>query len=53
MGASRYEHLPVYKKALEVAIYFESVVRGFDKYHKYTVGQKLRDLSYRIFFQKR
>lgn len=48
MSGARYEQLPVYKKALEVAIHFENVVRGFDKYHKYTVGADLRNLSRRI-----
>ena len=45
MSEARYENLPVYKKALDLAIHFEAVVRGFDKYHKYTVGSELRDLA--------
>jgi hypothetical protein len=48
MSTARYENLPVYKKALEVAIHFENVVRGFDQYHKYTVGTDLRNLSRQI-----
>ena len=48
MSDTRYENLPVYKKALDLAIHFEAVVRGFDKYHKYTVGADLRNLSRRI-----
>jgi hypothetical protein len=46
--SSLYENLPVYKKALDVAVYFEEVVRNFSRYHKYTVGSELRDLSKRI-----
>lgn len=46
--SSAYENLPVYKKALDLTVYFENIVRHFDKYHKYTVGSELRKLSMRI-----
>ncbi len=42
---SFYENLNVYKKALDLTGYFEKVVRHFEKYHKYTVGSELRNLS--------
>lgn len=42
---SLYEDLPVYKKALDLAVYFEKIVRHFEKYHKYTLGSELRNLS--------
>ena len=45
---ARYEHLPIYKKALDVAIYFEKVVAGFSRYHKYTLGTELRNKSREI-----
>lgn len=45
---SLYENLPVYKKALDLTVYFEKIVRHFDKYHKYTVGSELRNLSRNI-----
>ena len=45
---SRYQNLPVYKKAFELTVYFENLVRGFDRYHKYTVGSEIRNLSRRI-----
>lgn len=45
---SLYENLPVYKSALDLAKYFEQVVKGFDRYHKYTLGADLRNLSRRI-----
>ncbi len=32
------EALPIYKSALSLAIYMEQIVRGFEKYHKYTIG---------------
>ena len=44
----RYEHLPIYKKAMDVTIYFEKVVRNFSRYHKYTLGSELRVKSREI-----
>jgi hypothetical protein len=41
----RYEHLPIYKAALDVTLHFERVVAGFSRYHKYTLGTELRGLS--------
>lgn len=45
---ARYEHLPIYKKAMDVAIHFEKVVAGFSRYHKYTLGTELRNKSREI-----
>ncbi|HOX55184.1 MAG TPA: four helix bundle protein [Candidatus Omnitrophota bacterium] len=42
---SHYENLQVYKKALDMVIYFENIIRHFEKYHKYTIGADLRNLS--------
>ena len=42
---AQYEHLPIYKKAMDLTIYLENLVRGFSRYHKYTVGTDLRNLS--------
>ena len=42
---ARYEHLPIYKQALDVAVHFEKVVAGFSRYHKYTLGADLRNQS--------
>jgi len=42
---ARYEHLPIYKQALDVAVHFENVVAGFSRYHKYTLGTELRNKS--------
>jgi len=42
---ARYEHLPIYKQALDVAVHFEKVVAGFSRYHKYTLGTELRSKS--------
>jgi hypothetical protein len=45
---ARYEHLPIYKKAMDLAIYFEKIVRNFSRYHKYTLGSELREKSREI-----
>ena len=42
---ARYEHLPIYKKSMDLTIYFEKIVRNFSRYHKYTLGSELRDKS--------
>ena len=45
---ARYEHLPIYKKAFDLAVHFEKVVAGFSRYHKYTLGIELRNRSREI-----
>lgn len=45
---ARYEHLPIYKKAMELAVYLQGIVRNFSRYDKYTVGTDLRNLSREI-----
>ena len=42
-----YEHLPIYKAALDLCIYFEKIVRHFDRCHRYVIGGDLRRLSIR------
>ncbi|MBI5047638.1 MAG: four helix bundle protein [Deltaproteobacteria bacterium] len=42
---AQYEHLPIYKKAFDMTIYIENIVKGFSRYHKYTLGTDLRNLS--------
>ena len=46
---ARYEHLPIYKKAMGLTIYFEKIVRNFSRCHKYTVGSELREKPERGF----
>jgi|TARA_B100001964_G_scaffold242415_1_gene317170 hypothetical protein len=45
---AKYEHLPIYKEAFDLTLYFEKVVRNFSRYHKYTLGTDLRNLSREI-----
>ena len=40
--------MPIYKQALDVAVYFERTVAGFSRYHKYTLGTELRNQSREI-----
>jgi hypothetical protein len=45
---ARYEHLPIYKKAMDLTVYFEKIVRNFSHYNKYTLGSELREKSRQI-----
>jgi len=42
---SQYEHLPIYKKMFDIVVYIEQIVRSFSRYHKYTLGTEMRNLS--------
>lgn len=42
---AQYEHLPIYKKAYDLTLYFDDIVRSFSRYHKYEIGKELRELS--------
>jgi hypothetical protein len=44
------EVLPIYKSALNLAVYMEQIVRDFQKYHKYTMGVELREKSKTLLF---
>jgi hypothetical protein len=46
---AQYEHLPIYKKAMDVAVYFEKIVKNFSRYNKYTLGSELREKSRQMF----
>ena len=45
-----YDNLPIFKSALDLVVYVESIVKGFDKYHKYTLGEDLRHHSKEVLF---
>jgi len=40
-----YEHLPIYRKGMETAVYFENIVRNFSRYNKYNLGAEMRTKS--------
>ena len=45
---AQYEHLPIYKAAFDLLVYFEKIVKNFSRYNKYTHGKALRELAREI-----
>ena len=45
---ARYDHLPIYRSAMQLAVHLENTVRGFPRYVKYTLGSEMRQLSQKI-----
>jgi len=45
-----YDNLPIFKSALDLVVYIETIVKGFEKYHKYTIGVDLRAHSKEMLF---
>ena len=45
-----YDNLPIFKSALDLVVYVETIVKNFDKYHKYTLGEDLRHQSKEVLF---
>ena len=45
-----YNNLPIFKSALDLVVFVEEMVKGFDRYHKYTIGAELRGQSKSILF---
>ncbi|MCP4198372.1 MAG: four helix bundle protein [Proteobacteria bacterium] len=45
---AKYENLPIYRRAMELLVYVEQVVRGFPRYHKYATGARLRNLCFEL-----
>jgi hypothetical protein len=44
------EKFPIFKSAMGLTVYIEQIVRGFEKYHKYTIGVDLREKSKDMLF---
>ena len=45
---ANYDHLPIYRDAMRLAVHVENIVRSFARYHKYTLGSELRSGTRRI-----
>lgn len=45
---AQYEHLPIYKAAFDLLLYFEKIVRNFSGYNKYIHGADLRNITRRV-----
>jgi hypothetical protein len=45
---AQYEHLPIYKKAMELSVYIHNLVHKFSRYNKYTIGTDMRQETYEI-----
>ena len=41
-----YEHLPIFKRMMDLAVLMEQVVAHFSRYHKYTLGSELRTMCH-------
>jgi len=45
---ARYEHLPIFRDAYDLALHLEKIVRNFSRYHKYSLGSELRQGSHKV-----
>jgi hypothetical protein len=45
---ARYDQLPIYRKAVELIVFIEKAVRNFSRYHKYSIGERLRQTSWDV-----
>ena len=48
LGWPRYRQLPLWRDANRLLLEVEQAVRGFSRYHKYTLGAELRRLSLKV-----
>ena len=39
---ARYEHLPIYRLAMELAVYIEKEIKNMSRYNKYVLGAEIR-----------
>jgi len=47
---ANHEKFPIFRSALELCVYIETIVKGFDRYHKYTIGEDMRRFSKDLLF---
>jgi len=45
---AQYEHLPIYKAAFDLLLYFEKIVSRFSRSNKYTQGSELRNITRQV-----
>jgi len=45
---AKYEHLPIYKKSMDLAVHIHDCIKNFSRYNKYTIGTDLRNISREI-----
>ncbi len=45
---AKYEHLPIYKAAMDLAVFMENQVRRMDRYNKYVIGSEMRKRTLHI-----
>lgn len=46
-----YMNYPIFKRAMELNLYVETISKNFSRYHKYGIGQEIRDLSRTILYE--
>ncbi len=46
----RNENLPIFKAALDLTVYLDSIVKNQERYHKYSIGLDLREYSKAMLF---
>jgi len=42
--------LPIFKSALDLCVYVDTIVKNQDKYHKYGIGSELREATRTMFY---
>lgn len=47
---ANHENFPIFRSALELCVYIETIVKRFDRYHKYTIGEDMRKFSKDMLF---
>lgn len=43
---AHYEHLPIFKKMMDLTVYIENIASHFSRNHRYTLGSELRRMSH-------
>ena len=41
-----YDHLPIFKRMMDLTVYVENMVMRFSRYHRYTLGTGLRTMCH-------